>query len=585
MANCSFIKATDARNRARNDTLIWTEICEIQEAILAAIDANQYSTIVTNGTPFTASGTISAVTVTNGGTLYDYIDATGLSGVNPDDGATYTNGVYANGTGGTGAAITPVVVGDAVTSVTVDNGGSGYAPVSATATVGVLYELSPASQTQADWTGTSPDGDFDGGNYYAVGDVITMSESSTVTVSVINSAGGFARTIYNQTEANFDDAIAATENGTFNGGNANPFTGYLAGQTITLNDGTQVLVDAVDGNGDVTQFTITRTSQSPIPVDSTLYQASVDSGQGQGFTLTTDGNNETLVGIVTSFSLSASSVPFRYPATLTQTNVAAGVANNTALGTGFTLEPDTDNAQPVTTGSGAILTPIVTNGVITNVVINNGGTLYLGQEPIVFSHPSGTNASAYVSAVVGGAVTGITIVNGGTGYEVANAKVALDHPTGTGFVGVVNTTAGVITSVTVQDGGALYGRIYPTAVVGTSTGSGASFRVNLISTPDGSVDNIQVISGGTGYASADTITIVPTAGDNGTGATATLTVDANNFGTDATDYYAVLSGQATDAVIADQIQYVLDYFTALGYNIRAQVNTATGNTLQWQIIW
>ncbi len=580
MASCSFLKATDARTRSRNDTLIWTEICEVQQAILAAIDAGQYSTIVSTGTPFTASGEITAVTVTNGGTLYDYIDASGLTGVNPDDGATYTNGVFANGTGGTGAAITPVVVGNVVTSVTVDSGGTGYAPISAAASVGVLYDLLNAQdETNYDNSPTT-EGTFVGGDDYAVGEVITLSEASTATVDAISAQA--VVTIAAQDETSFDNT--PTSEGTFVGGNTNPFTPYIAGQTITLNDGTVVLVDAVDGNGDVTQFTIQSISIVSVASGTTLVQSST-TGAGQGFTLTLDTDNETAVGIVTQFTIgSAGAVPFRYPATITQ-------ANTTGIGTGFTLSPDTDNVQPVTTGSGALLTPIVTNGVITNVVINNGGTAYLGQEPIVFSHPSGTGASAYVSSIDNGmtggpgAVTGITIVSGGDGYEIANALVALDHPTGTGFVGTVNTTGGVITSVSVQDGGALYGRIYPTAVVGTATGSGADFRVNLISTPDGSVDNIEVIAGGTGYASTDTITIIPVTGDDGSGATATLTVDANSFGTDATDYYLVLSGQATDVVIADQIQYVLDYFTALGYNIRAQVNPSTGSTLQWQIIW
>ena len=50
---CSFIPAADARNLARNNTLLWTEICEVQEAILAAIDGDLYSTTIDGGTPVT----------------------------------------------------------------------------------------------------------------------------------------------------------------------------------------------------------------------------------------------------------------------------------------------------------------------------------------------------------------------------------------------------------------------------------------------------------------------------------------------------------------------------------------------------
>lgn len=53
MANCSFIGAVEARNIARNNTLIWEEICEIQTQILGAIDGNLYSVIVNDGTPMT----------------------------------------------------------------------------------------------------------------------------------------------------------------------------------------------------------------------------------------------------------------------------------------------------------------------------------------------------------------------------------------------------------------------------------------------------------------------------------------------------------------------------------------------------
>jgi hypothetical protein len=575
MANCSFLKATDARSRSRNDTLIWTEICEVQQAILAAIDAGtSYSTIVNDGTPFTSLNAITAVSLDAGGAGYTISPVEGLTGVNPDNGATYTNGIYANGTGGTGAAITPVVTGQVITSVTIDSGGSGYTPVSATASVGVLYDLLTAQDETSYDNSPTTEGTFVGGDDYAVGEVITLSESSTATVDAISATG--VVTIAAQDETSFDNS-PVTE-GTFVGGNANPFTPYIAAQTITMNDGTVILVDAVDGNGDVTEFTIQSISTVSVASGTTLVQAST-TGAGAGFTLTLDTDNETAVGVVTQFTIgSAGAVPFRYPATITQ-------ASTTGIGVGFTLSPDTDNVQPVTTGSGAILTPIVTNGVITSVVINNGGTAYLGQEPIIFSHPSGTSATAFVSAINTGtgAVTGITVSNGGSGYEVANPLVEVSHPSGTGFVGTVNTTGGVITSVSVQDGGFGYQTLYPTVTVSDATGSGAQINVTGVSA--GAITSIQLAAGGSGYSQTPSTLIYNSDGVQNATATISLTVGSNTYGTNPTDYYAVLSGQATDAVIADQIQYVLDYFTALGYNIRAQVNPATGDTMQWQIIW
>ncbi len=556
MATCSFLTATDAINLSRNNTVIWTEICELQKAILAAIDSNLRDTTVAGGTPMTSTGEITAASLDAGGSGYSIETATAT--------------IDANGTGGTLGAVTPVVTNGVITSFTIDNGGSGYTPVDVTATVGNLYDLVDA-QTHADYEGTGTEGTFAGGDDYFVGEVITMNESSAITVDAITATG--VVTIAAQDETNF---TGGSPNGSFVGGNANPFTGYLAGQTITMNEGTTVLVDAVDGNGDVTQFTIQTTSVSATASGATLTQDSVDSGQGAGFTLTLDTNNETAVGLVTQFTVnSAGAVPFLFPSVITQ-------SSTTGIGVGFTLTPGTFNVTVVSAGSGAILTPIVTNGVITSIVINNGGSGYNNGSPVLFSHPSGAGASATV-VTTGGVVTAITLVSGGSGYETANALVTVTHSTGFGFQGTVNTTGGVITSISIQDGGSLYADVYPYVEISDATGSGASILVTGVSA--GALASIQLAAGGSNYSQTPSVLIFNSDGAANNSATITLTVEANTYGTNPNDYYLVLEGQATDRVISDQLQYVLDYFTALGYNIRAQVNPATNNTIQWQIIW
>jgi len=558
MANCSFIKATDARTRARNDTLIWTEICEVQAAILTAIDANQYSTTITSGTPFTSTGAITSVTVVSGGTLYDNVEATAV--------------IDANTTGGTGAVISPVVTGTTITDFTITNAGSGYVPYEVTATTGNLYELLDA-QTQANYNGVATNGTYAGGTNYLLGEVITMSEQSTATVVSITPTG---YSIYpdatlgtgDQTEADYDGGL---NNGLFTAG-----TGYIVSEIITMNDGTEVIVQNVDGGGGVTEFDITwnalTTASTPI-------------------TLTPDTNNVAVVGTVVNFNVSSVGVvPFSIPSVLTSTSGE--------IGTGFTLIPNTANATPVAIGAGSVLTPTVDSlGRITNVVIENGGTDYEINTPIIFTHPSPTvNATAVVSAVdpTTFAITAITITNNGEGYTTIEPLVTVTHPYSNGdFEGTVNTINGAITSITIVDGGSGYAPVAPDVRLQTAapesavggSGSGAVFSITLENTPDGNVASVDVLNGGYGYAISDVAVVIPTAGDDGSGASLTLTVDANTFGTDTTVYYSVLSGQTTDVVVADQIQYVLDYFTALGYNIRAQVNPATANTLQWQIIW
>jgi hypothetical protein len=329
-------------------------------------------------------------------------------------------------------------------------------------------------------------------------------------------------------------------------------------------------------------------------------------------------------------------------------------------------------------GTEAVLTPIVSSaGVITNVVINSPGTGYLLNQPILFTHPSGTGAVATITALNGSqGIDNITVSNGGSGYETQVAEIAITHPTGVDFEGVVQVQAteailtitanggnitnvtlidggagyvngtgftftitdvtlagnsdgviaydvvngaitnptissvgsgyvnatvavnsydvpdptGTVAGVSIQNGGSLYAPVYPYIVVSDVSGTGAQINVTGVSA--GAITSIQLADGGAGYSDGNnagetnaSVLIYNSDDIQNNTATITLGKDATSFGVDSTDYYSVLSGQATDAVIADQIQYVLDYFTALGYNIRAQVNPATGNTLQWQIIW
>lgn len=64
-----------------------------------------------------------------------------------------------------------------------------------------------------------------------------------------------------------------------------------------------------------------------------------------------------------------------------------------------------------------------------------------------------------------------------------------------------------------------------------------------------------------------------------------VVVNGGTTMTDNPDYYDVVSGQSSNRVITAEIQFVLDYFGKLGYNIRPQVNPFTASTLQWLVIW
>jgi len=90
----------------------------------------------------------------------------------------------------------------------------------------------------------------------------------------------------NQDETNYD---GTAPNGTFVGGDGLVGTPYVALDTITLSDGSIIRVDAVDGNGDVTDFTVLTNSGNVTP-GVTLTQAGT-SGSGNAFTLTPENPN------------------------------------------------------------------------------------------------------------------------------------------------------------------------------------------------------------------------------------------------------------------------------------------------------
>lgn len=649
MANCSFISATEARNLARNHTLLWTEICEVQQAVLTAIDANLYSVIVNDGTPFTSIQSILSADVTAGGTNYDLVSATAV--------------INANGTAGINGAVTPIVAagGTTITGFTVDTPGTGYTPIDVSAVIGNLYELND-TQDETDYTGGSPNGTFTGGDNYRVGEVISLSEASTATIDSISGTGVVS--VEAQTDADFD---GIGSNGVFVGGDGAGGTEYQTGTTITMSDGTVINVTSVDGNGDVDGFTISsQTSTSRFVSLATLTQVATTS-TGVGFTITTDTNNEIAVGLVLTFDVASPGVtPFSWPSTVTQ-------STTDGIGAGFTLVPDSNNVAIVSTGINAVLTVIQASGAITNVVINSPGTGYLIGTPITFTGTNGTGATAIITAVNGGGgITAISVTNSGSGYEQAVATVTVTAPGGltpaVEFAGTVTTTTAsssnnyaslafdsanpylitrtggtafngvggdgfavgqkiiisnaedsendgtytisavtateitvtevitttnatdttalinhtaVIAGVAIIEGGSGYTDLYPTVGITDATGTGAIITTNIAG---GAVTALNVTSGGSGYT-APTLTIIAALTSSGSGATGTATIGTNTFNTVPSDYNDVLTGQSTDPVIADQIQYVLDYFTALGYNIRAQTNSATANTMQWQIIW
>ena len=132
---------------------------------------------------------------------------------------------------------------------------------------------------------------------------------------------------------------------------------------------------------------------------------------------------------------------------------------------------------------------------------------------------NGVSAWSYKSPLTKtfGAVTSITIPNKGTGYDAANPPV-ITISGGGGSGATANVTVdGSISEITVDNGGSGYTSSPLVSIVGGG-GSGASATAIITK---GVVSRILINEGGTGYTSQPSITIV---GGGGVGATGTASV-------------------------------------------------------------
>lgn len=84
-----------------------------------------------------------------------------------------------------------------------------------------------------------------------------------------------------QDETDYDDEYNILGEGYLLSGGA----GYSSSQVITLTNGAEITIDAVDGGGAVTEFTVGATVGSPVIPDRVYGQQSVSAGSGTGFKL------------------------------------------------------------------------------------------------------------------------------------------------------------------------------------------------------------------------------------------------------------------------------------------------------------
>ena len=117
-----FLSAADARQCGRNSSVIFSEICAIQQAILTAIDNKKFEVVISDNTPMTAVNEVLSVTVTNPGVNYSLFAASAT--------VDHPNGI--------GAIIEPIITAGTVTGFDITAGGTGYEPIAVLANATAL---------------------------------------------------------------------------------------------------------------------------------------------------------------------------------------------------------------------------------------------------------------------------------------------------------------------------------------------------------------------------------------------------------------------------------------------------------------
>ena len=216
-----------------------------------------------------------------------------------------------------------------------------------------------------------------------------------------------------------------------------------------------------------------------------------------------------------------------------------------------------------TTGINAVLTPILSGGVIFGVTITNSGEHYL-TAPTLTVQVGGAVVVPSISRDTG-TFTKLTITDAGIGYTTAPA-LSIIGSTGTGKYDS-NTSAvlkpivsnGKLVEVTIEDGGLNY--LYQTSPVISVLGDGTGAELSPVVDNSGKLIDVIVESRGTGYTYA-----TGTVHGSGTGATVNIVLNDSNFLTAQSNVeQTAINGIITNLVILDSgVNYTTATITITG---------------------
>ena len=164
------------------------------------------------------------------------------------------------------------------------------------------------------------------------------------------------------------------------------------------------------------------------------------------------------------------------------------------------------------------LSPVGGNQLI--IVDGTNGYVYnVSPQPTVTITGDGNGASANATVSANGVITALNIISQGNGYTNANVKVFCQS--GSGAVANAVLSGGTLTNIVVTSGGTGY-ILPPTISFSGGNGSNAAAIVNPNQIVNGQITGIQITNVGSNYTSAPAVSFTPVLGGSGVSATATV---------------------------------------------------------------
>lgn len=588
-------------------------------AIITQIDSNGAILAINLRNPglYTALPTLTNVATTvlpSGGSGATVNLTIGIAAIAVSVGGTgYTQQprVIINDISGIGAVITAIIQGGAVNSFIVDEPGYGYVGVSS-----VIVDSGSLATATAVLQPTSIGGLVllnNGGNTY----------STIPTVNVIpNGSGATISTIY-MTVSSVQLAFSG------DGYSQNDML-LISGGITTSN--AYIRVVCIDSIGAIISYTLESggTYTSPPVLDFNLVVGGT--GTGASFNvflgvsaadIDSGGHGYIVPPIITIDPPTLNpGVQSICQALLTGNSVSS--FQFVTIGSGYINIPNIS----ISNGSGCEVVANLTPTVLSNIIINNGGSGYSFAN-VVVSGGGFANVAVANATVVGGSVSNIDLLFPGIAYtSVPFINIVGD---GSGALASANLVATSIESLAIISNGG--GFNYPPNVsisgsaiaIATLTPTGINNiivnnigqnyvtipTVNVIpgtyqtGTPTSpiltislgfSIASVQLTTTGDGYYSIPTVSISSPQSPSGTTATATATIGIGSGTFVLMPYYSsrdyfnawqnlILSNPQLSRPYSERMATIIAYFTNLGYTITQMTNPATNNTFQWFVMW